>query len=210
MTERRRRQSTPTRERLVDGAAEILAREGIAAATTKEIARAAGVSEPTLYAYFASKEQLLEEVLHERLLLPALVAELPDRPHERPVAAVLHDLVSSVLAAHRRLTPLLGAVLADPKLLATVRSDPPQDGRLGGLTRVREFFAAEQRSGRIGDAVPPQMLARLLFGASFHHAVMTSLFGESTMSPSGDRFVDALVDVLVVAAGPAAKPDPRV
>lgn len=54
--------STPgaaTREKLMRAAVGVVAREGLAAATTAAIAEAAGVAEGTLYRHFESKDDLL-------------------------------------------------------------------------------------------------------------------------------------------------------
>jgi AcrR family transcriptional regulator len=56
-----------TRRRLLDAAAETLNREGIQGATTREIARRAGVCEVTLFRHFKSKEQLLRALLQQGL-----------------------------------------------------------------------------------------------------------------------------------------------
>jgi AcrR family transcriptional regulator len=52
-----------TRQRLFDAATETLNRRGIQGATTREIARRAGVHEVTLFRHFKSKEQLIRAVL---------------------------------------------------------------------------------------------------------------------------------------------------
>jgi len=52
-----------TRQRLLGAAVETLNRDGIQGATTREIARRAGVNEVTLFRHFKSKEQLLRAVL---------------------------------------------------------------------------------------------------------------------------------------------------
>jgi AcrR family transcriptional regulator len=57
-----KRQPAKTRDRLIQGAIEVLAAEGIAGATTREIARVAGVNEVTLFRHFQNKEQLLSAV----------------------------------------------------------------------------------------------------------------------------------------------------
>jgi AcrR family transcriptional regulator len=54
-----------TREKIVDAAYRVLAEQGYEAATVKEIARAAGVAPGLLHYYFASKDDLLVEVLSE-------------------------------------------------------------------------------------------------------------------------------------------------
>src|ERR1700730_12348132 len=56
-----------TRQRLLDAATETLNRVGIQGATTREIARKAGVNEVTLFRHFKSKEQLLRAVLQRGL-----------------------------------------------------------------------------------------------------------------------------------------------
>ncbi|HLO87847.1 MAG TPA: TetR/AcrR family transcriptional regulator [Nostocaceae cyanobacterium] len=51
-----------TRDRLLHAAIEVFSSAGILGATTREIARVAGVSEVTLFRHFQSKEQLLATV----------------------------------------------------------------------------------------------------------------------------------------------------
>ena len=56
-----------TKERLLEAAAWTFSREGIQGATTRQIAREAGVNEVTLFRHFKSKEQLLGAVLQRGL-----------------------------------------------------------------------------------------------------------------------------------------------
>lgn len=51
------------REQLLDVAAELFARHGYARATTAELAKAAGVTEPIIYRHFASKRDLFVELI---------------------------------------------------------------------------------------------------------------------------------------------------
>src|ERR1700679_3578661 len=69
-----------TRDRILDAAAHVMRTRGFARTTTKEIARAAGFSEATLYKHFQDKTDLFLAVLKERLpslgpLLRALSAD---------------------------------------------------------------------------------------------------------------------------------------
>jgi AcrR family transcriptional regulator len=63
------RSSTLTRTRLIEAALQVFASLGVQGATTREIARVAGVNEVTLFRHFASKEQLLEAVMKNALAL---------------------------------------------------------------------------------------------------------------------------------------------
>jgi AcrR family transcriptional regulator len=51
-----------TKERLIQAAIDVMAQAGIGGATTKEIAKVAGMSEVTLFRHFQNKEQLLRSV----------------------------------------------------------------------------------------------------------------------------------------------------
>ena len=61
--------SAQTRSRLLKAATEVFAESGIAGATTREIARVAGVNEVTLFRHFQSKEQLLAAVVERMMAL---------------------------------------------------------------------------------------------------------------------------------------------
>jgi AcrR family transcriptional regulator len=58
-----------TRLRLIKAATQVFASSGLAGATTREIARVAGVNEVTLFRYFPSKEQLLAAVIQQVMSL---------------------------------------------------------------------------------------------------------------------------------------------
>lgn len=54
----RRLPATERRRQILDAAVDVFARLGFAAAGTADIARAAGIGEPTIYRYFANKRDL--------------------------------------------------------------------------------------------------------------------------------------------------------
>jgi AcrR family transcriptional regulator len=53
---------TRTRQRLLEGGRQAFAERGVEASTVLEIVRAAGVSQPSFYNHFESKEQLAQEI----------------------------------------------------------------------------------------------------------------------------------------------------
>jgi AcrR family transcriptional regulator len=78
--------SARTRERLLDAAARVLSRKGYAGTRLSEIAEVAGVQTPAIYYYYASREELIEEVIrlgqeraqgHVRTALAALPDDAP-------------------------------------------------------------------------------------------------------------------------------------
>ena len=67
-----------TRDRILDVTAALMRSAGLTGVTTREIARAAGLTEAALYRHFKSKEDLLTCALAERL--PVFIEILKDLP----------------------------------------------------------------------------------------------------------------------------------
>ncbi|GER94141.1 TetR/AcrR family transcriptional regulator [hot springs metagenome] len=67
-----------TRDKILEAAQELFSQKGYLGATTKEIARASGIAEVTLFRHFPSKENLFENVIVTRSFLPALKDLLPE------------------------------------------------------------------------------------------------------------------------------------
>ena len=61
-----------TDERLLEATLKLISEKGYLRATTKDIAREAGVTEVTLFRHFGSKERLFEEVINKYTFFPSL------------------------------------------------------------------------------------------------------------------------------------------
>ncbi len=73
-------------ERLLEATFRLISEKGYLGATTREIARFAGVTELTLFRHFGSKEKLFEKVLQRYTFLPKLrelLPELEKLPYEK-------------------------------------------------------------------------------------------------------------------------------
>ena len=90
----------PARQRLLDAAARVFARDGLGGATTRAIAREAGVNEVTLFRLFRTKERLLDAVVGQNFG----PAASQDRP---PVPAATGDLRADLRGHARRYEQLL-------------------------------------------------------------------------------------------------------
>jgi AcrR family transcriptional regulator len=89
----RRKRAEWRREQLLDAAMSVFGRKGIQAASTREVAAAAGVAPGLLYHYFTSKEALVLAVVAERGFLPEL-RQLLSESQGRSAAVVLWQVLS--------------------------------------------------------------------------------------------------------------------
>lgn len=91
-----------TRQRIVNAAARVFARDGLTGATTRAIAQEAGVNEVTLFRHFQSKDRLLAAVVNENF------GPKPTSPQPL-VPAPTDDLRADLLALARCYETLLTA-----------------------------------------------------------------------------------------------------
>ena len=81
----RREQARANRARVLDTARDLFVADGYAATSMTRIARAAGVSTPTVFAAFGSKANLLKEAAESALVGDAEPVPLAERPQMRRV-----------------------------------------------------------------------------------------------------------------------------
>lgn len=178
----RREQAEWRREQLLDAALRVFAGKGVAGASVKDIATAAGVTPGLLYHYFPSKEAVVVALLRERGFIPQLRALL-DGAGRHPAVQVLPRLLAQfdrVLGENADLvTVFFTAGSTDPTAGAALRSFVAEgQDLLAGYLRDRveagelrphdagvvgaALFAAVAVGRRTGTAVDPAELARLV------------------------------------------------
>jgi AcrR family transcriptional regulator len=121
----------PTAERrpqLIKAAIDLMAREGVAAGSTRAIAAELGVAQATVHYAFGTKEELyravMEQVTHD-LTNQVTRAVPPDASFEDTVATLAEALWHTVLeqpAAHQLLTELSMFALRSPHLREALES----------------------------------------------------------------------------------------
>jgi AcrR family transcriptional regulator len=161
------RKSDRTRRRLLDAAAFELNRKGWAGARLTEIARLAELQVPAVYYYFASREELLEEVVSIGARIT--MSHVQKRLAELPDSATGLDRVCAAAGAH------LETVLQEAEYAAAaMRSigQIPAEVRLRQLTDQREYgalwrtlLADAVEAGEVDDGLDMRGARMLLIGA---------------------------------------------
>ena len=118
------------RQEILAVALELLAEEGYAGASLRKLAARLGIAQPSLYHYFATKEDLVEQVLatyggqmYEAANLDAMPSRLVDMPryiadttlrvYERPAHALFVRVAISVSRTHPRFGTLMRRVFVE-------------------------------------------------------------------------------------------------
>jgi AcrR family transcriptional regulator len=200
------RTQADTRGRLLDAAAHVMRTLGFARTTTKEIAKASGYSEATIYKHFPDKTALFLAVLHERLpSFGPFVRELDDEAGDRPVHDRVCALARAAIAFYLEGFPVSASIFAEPALLAAHRAALAE--RAGGprspLTALTGYLNAEQRRGRIRADADCAGAAALLLGACFQYAFLCCF--EQRQPPAGeiDAYAASVTGTLLAGIGAA-------
>ncbi|MCW2883660.1 MAG: hypothetical protein QOE54_3239 [Streptosporangiaceae bacterium] len=195
----------PMRERILDAAIQVIKERGVTAATTKEIARTAGVSEGSLYNHFANKTALFGSALAQVASgIRGAMIELLSAIGKNTVEDNLSRLASAAVPFYAELLPMTGSALADREVLGWLRrggpaqghgpgdphhpgpvvpgADAPQGGAVQGHVRLITYLEAERSAGRLTEDTRPPYLAAALLGACQQHAFLTLLAGEPAVS----------------------------
>lgn len=144
---------------ILDGAKRAFARKGHAA-TMADVAQAAGISHGLAYRYFASKEQIVRELVEHALEQAALATSRPSQEESLSAGARLTQLITR-LVEHRRdnlelfqlLDQLLGADTAPSTITALIRQH-----RAAFLDELRQLIVAGQASGEVASGEPEQLV----------------------------------------------------
>lgn len=184
-----------SRDAILDGAHRVMRERGLARTTTKEIARAAGLSEAALYKRFDDRTDLILAVLAERL--PRVDAA------EGGVAlpVLLQRLVRDLLAYYANVLPIGMSIFSDTGLLERHRDALAARGTGPSVTvdGVRTLLTDEQSAGRIASDADLDGVALALVGGCMHQAFLWCFDGRG-----GD--VDAVAGQLSSALLPGLTP----
>lgn len=194
-----------SREQILEAAREIFLREGISASTAA-IAKAAGVSEGSIFKRFATKEALFREAIGipdvrigediERLL-----AEGPIEDGLERVGLRLVELFRELLPRMMMLWANHARHGGDPfEALRCIEGGQPMPLLL--LRTLSHHLETQQRKGRLR-RVDPEILARVLLG-SMHNFVFFEVVGVHVRQPlAASSFVRGVVDLVLHGARPS-------
>jgi AcrR family transcriptional regulator len=198
------------RQQILDAALRCFSRDGFHATTTADIVRESGVSQGTLYLYFATKDDIVVALADDRhqseAFLNALAQSEPDPMEGLLLLVELYGkgLTEPKRADMRRVgIQGWGEALRNPRIHASVVDQ--------GLSPVRQAIAdlvrRGQASGQIRADTDADSLARILI-ATCHGLVLQVSWGESlNLSAVGALLRDMIRGALIDPAQAPSSPE---
>jgi AcrR family transcriptional regulator len=191
------------RQEILDAALRCFSRDGFHNTTTADIVRESGVSQGTLYLYFATKEDIVVALADERHQGEAMINAL---------AQGEQDPIRGLLA----LIELYGEGLTDPRRIAmrrvgiqgwgeALRNERIRESAVEGLATVRaaivRLIERGQRTGQIRAEVDAEAVARTLV-ATFQGLVLQIAWDEAVdLRACGQVILDMIRTSLLTPQG---------
>jgi AcrR family transcriptional regulator len=191
----RERSGELTRERLIEAARASFSRHGYHAATTAQIAAAAGFSEPTLFKQFGSKQALFKATIADTAESIRALLDEPAPPGADAFDVLvgrLRGLLSHPLLS--QLSRLRSFALALPDEI-DLRETPGVDAF---EARVAAAVAAGQADGTIRADVDPADIGRLAFAVALLFGFRSAVEGDAVAAAKISPLADSLATLLRV------------
>lgn len=205
-----------TRDRILDAATHVMRTRGFARTTTKQIARAAGYSEATLYKHFQDKTDLFLAVLKERLptvswmLSPAAGPGSPPDDPPNDLAAQLTAFARGAVEFYQASFPISASVFSEPDLLAAHHAAVTSQGAGPHMPvqALARYLRTQQEHGSVRPGADCDAAASLLLGSCFQYAFLRC-FAQLPPDPAADAaHADAIVTTLLAGLEPAGGGEP--
>lgn len=172
--------SRDTRRQLLEAADRAVRSRGLMGASTREIAREAGVADGTLYVHFSDRIDLFIAVIQEHL--PPYVEPLKrlnGLVGRRTVRANLAEVFEGALIWNEQMAPIFSAISADRELCGALlkRLAERNEGPHLAIKALERYLEAEQKLGRVNKRSDLKAVAMMLLGAASYWTAITPWVG---------------------------------
>jgi AcrR family transcriptional regulator len=175
---------------ILEAAMRVFVKEGYDGATTKAIAKEAGVNEVTLFRKFKSKENILQAVIiyNRDSALDTLNSVFLDKREKTDLHTKLIRLSQNLISFMNERVDMMILLLSEGRRKPTVAkiiSSIPKEM----IKRLAQFFDGEIRQGKMR-RVDPHLTALSFLGFLLYHTLMKGLLDTGNAI---DTFVDIFV-----------------
>jgi len=192
-----------TRHKIVSAALKIFSRRGYRGATTRAIAKEAGVNEVTLFRHFGNKQKLFAEVIGNYSAIPYIEAARGAR--DRSLEERLWELADNVMRILHKRRNLIALLLSEGPRQSKQAKAILEAGPAQVIARLTRWFQEAQEAGEIRE-IDPQCAARALVGMFFFYEVFQKILpGEKVLPVNPELVRKTFIEILLRGILPGEK-----
>lgn len=208
-----RMSSGDRRRQLIRIAIDLFSQKGFSGTTTKEIARAAGVTEAIIFRHFPTKNDLYSAILDykaDELRSDEWLEELGEYAARRDDEGLFREIIARILEHHRTdrnfMRLMLYSALEDHSLTSKFKArwTTPL------YKFLRDYVITRQGEGAFRDC-QPNAIVRALFAMPVYHSLAKHIFDMKIMDVSEADAVENFTRLFLdgVRKGPSKKCPPK-
>ena len=185
-----------TRERIIQGAAQVFAQKGYAGATTRKIAQAANVNEVTLFRHFGSKKNIFMAVIERFSALPGLQTTVENQltgDYRQDLTKLGTHFLATMLKQRKAILMSLCTAERLPEIRDVVAQPPTQQQQM-----LSGYLRQQIARGTVRDLPSPELAAKMFFGTLFEFAISQPLVAGTPIEHiPPEEAVAQVVDIFV-------------
>ena len=192
---RKRRTPEERRAEIMQAAITLFARQGYARTATKEIAAEAGLSEGTIFKYFATKQDILLAFIQTQAItqLPRVLLAMSDADDELRMREIILERLQIWNENHDLMRVIIGEALFNPELASGLHATLTPFFQI-----LEDYFARRIAEGAFRE-VNPRLASRALIGYCWTYFLLwrTLLFPEMDQADSQPDTVQEILDLFL-------------
>ena len=192
---------------ILKGAEKVFCAKGYHKATTKLVAKAAGVGEGTIYNYFKNKHELLLALLEEMLMEPIKKIIIEDPPQDPTLYfQLIIENRSFILHKYGSLiSSLLTEISKDPKLMQELYTKILQP-----VSDLLEGYLVKQKNNGRFKSINPLIIANGIIGAVWlNSAFKLTTLDKRYKAISPETITEELIDWFIEGLNPKQMKDTK-
>ena len=168
------------RRKIIQAAMYVFSRSGFSGATTRKIAKKAGISEAMIYSHFKDKEDLYSAIIDQKMQESEPLYYPLDAMRKKDDERVFETIVSNFMQRYSEDTTFLRLLL-----FSALEGHELAGMFVGGPVRRFFEFLAEYMRERIDEKafkpVNPEIASRCLVGMVHYFVLLKKIYGDETL-----------------------------
>ncbi len=191
------------RRQIIQAAAALFSKKGFGGTTTREVARAAGVSEATVFKHFATKEELYAAIIEAKSQTRQILDPAMSASGQRDDAHLLRTLARAMID-RTKADPTLMRLLTFSALEGHSLSEMFFRSRFQQLNTFFSSYIAERVAAGAFRPVDPTLATWNFMGMVAYHVQLRELFGQKL--PSHLTTEQAVEEIVALFLGGVRRP----
>jgi len=190
-------------EKILQSSIKLFSKKGFNAATSKEIAKDAGISEGTIFKYFKTKKDILKAILihlismlSEKIVLKG-IKDIFNDAKERDIKTVLKKVIYDRIKMVDKIYPMAQIIFMEALLHEEIRDAIYNNIIKNALNMFIEFYSEMSQKNILRKDIDPMVVFRSILANIAIFIAQRKIFSKHFKFDDLDNDIDKVIDVIL-------------